>query len=541
MNRVPNADQFRIAFERIRRDYERFFRDQIAALRARYGNLPPERMPPDFDEALEYHARCYVINGFLAGLNWRLDLALEDGLPNLFPEIPLLSEAHKKLRFLDYLGVERSTNNPLLIVEAKRPKSDLPVLATLPDISTKRSRQTTAKSAISVTDDYPSVISRGLNGEPLRGDWPQWLADLRDYIRSADTNGGKSPKRVVITNGDWLVLFLDPAEAFLHSGTCDPRSILVFRSATEILQGSAILFSQLEHQTVLGTAPALHPVQLTFHIQPERIQTAMHGLRLSYHEAKAIYQREPMIYVAPVLFLRTDHGAWLRVESQAKHYALPYESGKLSEHLAEIRARATCLLVETCEILHREFTPISLRDHFYDTSSFDVQRAIVKSPEDHYWVMTGDHTHFLMPEPTVPECPYHDYAKAHTAGVAANSGPILHRSVEPRSFFYSPESHHCAHKNVALAKSEPVTSENRERCGSRSSQDGEAFCEIWSFENRLCCRTCVFEDVCTKTQVFHLPCQRPVQIQESSVSASSTILITKNPEPLPRGSTLGRW
>lgn len=76
-------------------------------------------------------------------------------------------------------------------------------------------------------------------------------------------------------------------------------------------------------------------------------------------------------------------------------------------------------------------------------------------------------------------------------------------------------------QNVALAKSQTVTAKNRERCGPRSSRDGEAFCEIWSFERRLCCRTCVFEPVCTKAQVFHLPCQRPVQIEKAILTASS--------------------
>jgi hypothetical protein len=34
------------------------------------------------------------------------------------------------------------------------------------------------------------------------------------------------------------------------------------------------------------------------------------------------------------------------------------------------------------------------------------------------------------------------------------------------------------------------------------------FCEIWKFEEHLCCRTCAFEEVCTKAEVFSgLPCK----------------------------------
>lgn len=520
MKRIPNADEFRVAYDRMRGTYRVTFRRQLDALRAWYDGLPREQLPPDFDEALEYHARCYLINGLLAGLNWRLDLSLEDGLPNLFPEIGVRSEASSTRRFLDYLGIERSTNNPLLIVEAKRPNSPLPDLATLPDISTRRTRQATVQSAISVTDTGSVVISHGLAGKPLSGDWSQWLQDLRDYVRSVNTSTGKVPKRVVITNGDWLILFLEPAEAFIEGGECDPRSILVFRSSEEILEGSAILFSKLEHQAVLGEAPVLRPVELPFHLEPSQIHNAMHGLRLRYEQAQAIYQREPMIYVAPVLFLGTHMGAWVRVESSSKQYSLPHEPGKLPIHLEEVRVGAHSLLAETCEILQSSLATTSLEQHFADSESFDVQNAVVKLPEDEYWIVTGDQTHFLKPEPTVPDCPYHNYAHAHSEGVSAQPGPVVQRSVDPRSFFYSPETHHCAHQNVALAKSQSVTAKNRERCGPRSSRDSEAFCEIWSFERRLCCRTCVFEPVCTKAQVFHLPCQRPVQIEKAIVTAS---------------------
>jgi hypothetical protein len=521
VKRIANADEFRVAYDRIRGTYRVTFQRQLDALRAWYDGLPREQRPPDFDEALEYHARCYLINGLLAGLNWRLDLSLEDGLPNLFPEIGVLSEASGTRRFLDYLGIERSTNNPLLIVEAKRPNSHLPDLATLPDIPIKRTRQATAQSAISITDTGSVVISRGLAGKPLSGDWSQWLEDLRDYVRSVNASTGKVPKRVVITNGDWLILFLQPAEAFVLEDECDPRSILVFRTSDEILEGSAVLYSKLEHQAVLAGAPVLRPVEIPFHIEPSHIQNAMHGLRLRYEQAKAIYQREPMIYVAPVLFLRTILGAWLRVESSAKQYSIPHDPDKLPTHLEDVRAGAYSLLTETCQILHTKLTATSLEQHFADSDSFDTQHAIVKLPDDQYWIVTGSQTHFLIREPTVPNCPYHSYGHAHNEGVAAQPGPVLQRSVDPRSFFFSPETHHCAHQNVALAKSQSVTTKNRERCGPRSSRDGEAFCEIWGFESRLCCRTCVFEPVCTKAQVFHLLCHRPVQIETAIITAAS--------------------
>src|SRR4030095_15094831 len=94
----------------------------------------------------------------VAALNWRLDAKPEDGLPNLIPEAPIASEEKGTTRFLDYLGFERQTNSPLLIVETKRPSSGLPQLVTPFDSSSD-----------------PEIISRGLAGEPLMGQWPEWL------------------------------------------------------------------------------------------------------------------------------------------------------------------------------------------------------------------------------------------------------------------------------------------------------------------------------------------------------------------------------
>ncbi len=514
MSRNRNADEFRSAFQRARGDYDRIFRPRLDEVRTWYDHLSVELRPPDFDESLEYHVRCYVINGLLAALNWRLDVTLEDGIPNLLPEASVRSELSGRRRFLDYLGIEHSTNNPLLVVEAKRPSTPLPFLASLPDIPSTGIKSSPLQGAIPIASDAHSiVISRGLAGESLTGEWSHWLSDLRDYVRSVKAAVGQVPKRVLITNGGWLILFLRPWDAFIEERDCAPETILVFRSPEDIIEASPIVFLQLEHQRVLGDTPALRPVELPFYVESSHIQEAMHGLRVRYEEAQAIYQREPMIYVAPVVFLRTKHGAWLRVEWSATQYYIPHEEDRLAGHLDKVRVAAKSLLAEIANTLKISLVPSSLEKHFADLDAFVAQNAVMKLAEDRYWIVTGEETHYLLPQPSVAECPHHDYVNSHNSGVPALPGPILQRSVEPRSFFYSREVHHCAHQNVALAKSQPVTPDNRARCGLRSGRDGEAFCEIWSFERRLCCRTCAFERVCTKAQSFQLPCQHLVQIK----------------------------
>lgn len=217
MSPVRNADEFLLCYRRARGDYENLFRERIEKVRSIYSNNPTRRVPPDLDRALEAHNRTYLINALLYSLNWRLDKSPEQDLPNLVPEVPIISIDRGTTRFLDYLGMERNEGRPLLIVEAKRLSASLPRLK-------NPSKQ----------DYVASVICQGLNGIKLTGDWNKWLETLRDYVRSVKNRSGQLPLRVVITNGEWLILFLDPENAFISDGDFDPANILVWEDQTRV-------------------------------------------------------------------------------------------------------------------------------------------------------------------------------------------------------------------------------------------------------------------------------------------------------------------
>jgi hypothetical protein len=307
-----------------------------------------------------------------------------------------------------------------------------------------------------------------------------------------------------------LILFLDPSDAFLDGGTLNPDRILVFSEWSDIERRCANLFRHLEHGIVLGETPGLTPGELPFHIAGNAVDRLMHGLHLRYIEQPGIYQPSPVIKVAPVIFLRSRYGAWLRVEAPPREYELPHQGDRLAEHLAEVQEAATNLLCQVNNGLGISLQPSPLSEHHEDEDVFEPIRGVRERGPDEFLVVTGDRTHYLLPEPSVPDCPYHDWAQSHTAGVASNPGPIMTRSIKPRSFFFSTEMHHCTHRDVASAKASRITAENQMLCGSRSGQQGQAFCEIWRFELHLCCRTCAFEEVCIKAEeVFRLPCQHP--------------------------------
>lgn len=487
MSRVRSADEFLICFRRICNNYERLFGPHVTEVRKKYAGSPAGKPPPFVDESLEAHSRVYIVNALLAALNWRLDASPEDGLPNLVPEAPIESVQRGTTRFLDYLGLERNTSKPLLVVETKRPSSLLPRLRKF-------------------ANSFSEIVSRGLSGESLTREWSAWLTDLRDYVRSIYAKVMRSPRRVVLTNGDWLIIFLDPPDAFLDEGTRNANRILVFEDRSDVERRFVELFRHLEHWTVLGETPGLTPGELPFHIAGNAVDCLMYGLRLRYIEQRGIYQYSPVIKVAPIIFLRSRYGAWLRVEASPAEYELPHQEDRLSAHLAEVKKAATTLLHQVNSGLASALQASPLSKHYEDKESFNAVRGVVECGPDEFLVVTGDKAHYLLPEPSVSQCPHHDWIRSRAEKVASNPRPVMARTITPRSFFISGEAHHCAHRDVAAAKSSQITAENRIRCGSRSGVEGQTFCEIWRFESHLCCRTCAFEEVCTKAEVFHLPC-----------------------------------
>jgi hypothetical protein len=500
VSRVRNATEFLRRIRNAREDYLDIYKGQIDETRARFTENPLGQVPPDIDESLEAHLRVYFVNAFLNALNWRLEKSPQDGLPNLIPEAPIASSGEGTIRFLDYLGTESEGGKPLMMLETKRPSSKLP---------RKRMRRTMSE-----------VVCEGLGGTNLGKDWNGWLQTLQDYVRSVYDQSGQALRRVVLTNGRWLILFTDPADSFLESGSKSPAYVKVYEERSdgqpnEIEEKFEELFGFLEHQRVLDKIPPLTTGEISFHLRPELIDRVMHGLRLKYIEDERLYSVYPAIHVSPVLFLRSRFGTWLLVESRIEEQ-IPHLAEDLSDHLNWIEQIATGLLSDINERLVTSLSCATLETHYADEEGFETLQMLTggrrseSSPRSRdCFAVTGANTHFLLKEPTVPDCPHHSWGNCRREGVEMGAAPLQIRSTAQRAFFISGEPYHCAHRDVAAAKASQITPGNRERCGLRTGRDFEAFCEIWHFEERLCCRICAFEEVCTKAQVFTLPCRRP--------------------------------
>lgn len=484
MSRVRNANEFLMMFRKIQEDYTSHFAPMIARIRNAYARDNPERS--NIDAVLEAHNRKYRIDCFLAALNWEPDVTPEKNPihPNLIPEVPIRSKEKNTTRFLDYLGLERNTINPLIIVEAKRPNAQLP------------------PTTFEVTSSYSQIISRGLSAGTLIGDWNGWLKDLRDYVGSVYKKSNRVPERVVLTNGDWWVLFLDPSDAFLENGTFDSTRIIVFENDSDIEKRYNEVFRYLEYQSVLRKIDSITPGELRFLVDPKDVDRAMHGLRLVYIEQQGLYKVSPIIKVAPVIFLHSKNGIWLPpVEGSQIDHEIPHRKDLLDEHLKEVQQVAEKLFSR----IGISLLPLPLLKHFEDENLFESINGVKEYEKNKFLIVTGDKTHYLLPEPSVLNCPHHEWKKSWDIGVSCKS-PVYNPSINPRSYFISGDNHYCAHRDVGESKASQITPLNKDRCGLRSGKLNEAFCEIWQFEQFLCCRACTFETVCSNSKIFQLPC-----------------------------------
>ena len=403
---------------------------------------------------------------------------------------------------------------PLMIVEAKTPASDLPKLRPSGDEFERK-----------LSDSHASVIAAGLEGAELMLDWNEWLSDLRAYVRDIWQESKTVPARAILTNGRWLIVFTDPDNCFLHFDERDHRidetSILVFQyggrvDADEFNERCKDIFNLLEYGHVLGDAPVIKPVQLRAYIRSKTVERAMHGLwiRHSEDEDRRSSPPAPKIRVQPVVFLRLGRGAWLRVETGRDNLLeVPADTDykSLRKHLRTVRKEALKLLRSIEHSLGSAIAVDELGNHYRDPASFKalrgVRRLASRGSTREYLLITGKNTHFLKPpERIVTNCRHHDWSNSNKQGCAATDGPIMLRSATERSFFKSTERHHCTHSDVATIKRNPVSSLGPGR--PRSDSPNGRFCEIWNFEQHLCCRTCAFDDACAQERVFTLPCKK---------------------------------
>jgi len=489
-----SANDFRVAFRSIRENYRTHFEPRIADLRVAYAT--PTRRNPRLEQALEAHVRMYVIDGMLSALRWVIVPSTPDDIANMIPE-GQIDPATGERRFMDYLGFEREVDQPLLVVEAKRP-SKFPVPAN------------------GSVEAAPALISQWLV-EPASAEtpWDEWLPSLADYVRAVALRTGRFPVRTAITDGNWLVIFESPQDSFAQGANPNPDLIHVFMCESEIIERYDKVFALLDQYQVSRRAEDLPPGAIRGAVDPQHVASLMHGLRLHYASDETFGHLVPTISVLPVIFLRSNSGSWLKVAHKVVDTeairSFPIRYDELATHLANVREDAERLLDRVQHQLGNHLEPTDLVDHYRD-DAFESLHGVEELPgrSDDFWIVTGQATHFLLSAPEEIACRYHDFGRAREDQCQALENPLINPSINrPRAFFTNGRAHHCCNEDVFEAKRVLIQIENLDRCGTRSGRIKDKFCEIARVEELLCCRLCAFHDVCSGSEILVLPCTTP--------------------------------
>jgi hypothetical protein len=491
--RGRSASDFRLAFRRIRDDYTRRFERNVAEVRGTLAS--PERRNPDIEAALEAHVRAYVIDGMLSALRWTIVPSTPDSIENMIPEVQL-DPANGPRRYMDYFGYEHEVTEPLLVVEAKRP-TPFPIP---PNGSTETASATVARWLANPVD--------------APGLWNEWIPSLQGYVATVALRTGRYPVRAAITDGNWLVVFVNPPDAFGAGGQHEARYVEVFTNAGDIDERYDVVFRLLDQRQVSRVADEIAPGAIRGVIDPTRVVSLLHGLRLVYTTTPIVGHLVPTITVMPTILLRSDNGCWLKVARQVMNQNeirfVPNRYDDLPRHLQEVREDAERLLGRVQQQLGRSLLPSPLTTHYAD-DAFEAMHGLeeLAHEEDHFWIVTGQATHYLLQEPTVADCPFHDFGRAVEQRCQALPLPLINPSIEtPRAFFTNSQLHHCCHEDVDGSKHVHISEDNEARCGPRSGRRGDVFCEMAPVDEFLCCRTCAFQEVCTESEILRLPCNR---------------------------------
>jgi len=481
LGRIANADEFRQAFQKAAEDYDK---KVVLRLRTLQETMDPLLEGRAVDAELEAHIRAYVIDPLLAALNWSTD-------ENLTIEALVRSQETGNRRRLDYLGTESNTVTPLLVVEAKRPNAPPPAPAS-------RSFPTYPHLLASALSQLKKDPTKSLD---LQKSWDEWLRTLFDYVNSL---AGRLPVRVAITNGDWLIVFEDPANAFAGTVPVSPDDISYYGSRADILKKAAVVFASLNYDTMVPFGRAIEAGEILARIAPANVTHAMRAVRITYTDHSTGLDVVPAMHLVPELLLFDADGGWLRVFASAAPQ-LPHAPEGLAGHLAELEAAHTQLMADVTAALGAPTTLTTLEEAYADGWLGVQARTVQRIDEETYLAILGTHSHFVIAASTYTGCPFHAAAGA-IAHNAYMDVLVAKPSSQHVTHFGDQSPNHCAHRTMRQLRSQQIAAHNRQNFAPRAEVEDGPFCKLWGFERYLCCQTCAFRNVCSHSIGPQMPC-----------------------------------
>lgn len=461
----------------IREVTEAEFIERFADLIDRFDASIAEDARPDFAGAEvgdphEHTTRVHFLDELVELLGWSLGLG-----GNMAEEVRLKGET---TTFMDYLGVRADAYAPALLIEAKA--WDKAFLA----------------PRRNVAFEAPTLLAAGIDhwrrggdakGSPVAGQWYAYIDQVGGYVKVLKEKHGHTLPRAVITSGQWIVVFVDPVQAFVE-GNVEDIKIKIFRKQNFKTQASE-LFSLISKKALAAETPFnVRPTQVLNYLTKDLVVACFHAIHVSYEASGSpLFGRKPRVLVYPALVLRGADNMLLTVLEESEEALLEYTKDEttdelsLGPHVDTLAVGAAALLARTGGYLDLELRPAPIVD-FPGFPREPMHKPAVTRPlacsnpreRDNWIIVTGQATHFVKSSPDV-DCRFHTWgvcnAARKAAGTSAISRPVLSM---PRAFFIDETPHHCAHHDV-MDRREPR-------------------CQIHMIDASLCCRGCTFASDC---------------------------------------------
>ncbi len=441
-------------------------------------------------DPLEHTTRVLLLDGIIESLGWQLlggrDVAEEARV-----------QAETTL-FIDYLGVDPDKRTPLLIIEAK--SWNKPFVR-------PRDRRVHGGPSQLIFKALGHIRADGdAAGSPVTADWHEWLMQVRAYVKGLLDEHDHNVERVVITTGQWMVIFTKPVKTFCSNDPLVEDQWMILLKDRFVEQSDDI-YDLVARKRLIKSAPRLiRETQLLAYLRSDDLRGVFHSLLVKHEESGHSHVRVvPQIHVYPSITLLRSDGQLITVHGGHDPFTVPLtdEETVLQDHLREVDVAAQALLQTVSTELGVMLPPSPLvgfpgfLPRPRHAAVFALGNDGLGEPETIYLdmdpiepgegaVATGTATHFLLPQTTV-QCQYHDWANCRANGMEVNAYAITVRSTNPRSFFKSGELHHCSHRGMHDRRIER--------------------CKIDPLDQYLCCMACSFQNVCWPTgHALQLPC-----------------------------------
>jgi hypothetical protein len=450
------------------------------------------------NELLERITRRYLIDPMLRALDWNPDDPGE-----VIEEARSWAENGDRLYF-DYLGLARN-RTPVLIVEAKGFDAPAPRAAHGPELP--------AAQVVELICETVEVLKKGARASGVLAQWADWLTDLVSYVRSLGPVERQTLRRVMITAGRWLIIFADPAATLLNPGRPEPTTVRCFTTLDEIALGSAEIFRLLKRQWLTDTLPlTLTLGEAVAVVDRDSISRMFRGVVVATHMSGPVRGAYPTRSIHPTVVLVTGGRMFAVTDYQTQALEEPQNKARFSQFLLDLQQRGNDFEARAlAQVGRTDLTPSPVADfplEFREVASSEavpfagstaamgeaiaplkpelVRPTGERGAESEYLVTTGQGWFYKSAHAVGVACELHNWPKARARGSAA-AGP--HTGGLATSFTASGEDQHCA--------DEPMQGHRRTRC------------QLAPIETHLCCRACLFHDVCWGTEDLpRLSCPR---------------------------------